>query len=145
MALKEMLIYWYTVNTPIKDIIPNETFCIGEVDPEANKYAFMSDENKALCRIKEELSNSKIGSRIDFNKEVDHKSIQFKIVNFPNPNNKTNHFDKDVHKVLESIGCKHIDGEWYNTSPDEIIRVFHNLQLHLIHYRHKNYHHCNLH
>lgn len=125
---KEMLIYWYTVNTPIKDITPNETFCIGEVDPEASKYAFMSDENKALSRIKEELSNSKVGSRIDFNSDVDHKSIQFKIVNFPNPNNKTNHFDKDVHKVLGSIGCKHIDGEWYNTSPDEIIRVLDHIE-----------------
>ena len=123
---RKMLIYWYTTNKPFQDIEPWTTYCLGEVDPYAKKYFGMSNENAVIARIKEELGRSaKDGARIRYS---DIENIGYQLVDFPNPKNKENHFDKDVFAVLRHINCRQISTEWFNTSPDEIKRVLRHIE-----------------
>lgn len=121
-----MIIYWYTTTKDFNEIKSGETYCIGEVDPSAAKYFGMSTRNSAEARIKEELGKSaKDGARITF-KNI--KDIECSLVDFPNPNEKERGMDKDIHKVLEHIGCRRIATEWFDTSSDEIKRVINHIE-----------------
>lgn len=120
-----MIIYWYTTTKEFNEIKPGETYCIGEVDPSAAKYFGLSTETAAINRIKEELGKVKDGARITFK---DITEIEYKLIDFPNSNNKERGMDKDIHKVLESIGCKRIATEWFDTSSNEIKRVIDHIE-----------------
>ena len=123
---REMIIYWYTTTKQFNEIEPGKTYCIGEADPDAKEYAGMSTRAAAEKRIKQELGrSSKSGAHIRFDQITD---IECQLVDFPNPKNKEKSLDKDVHAVLSEIGCKQIDKEWFNTSPDEIKRVLDHIE-----------------
>lgn len=123
---REMIIYWYTTTKQFNEIEPGKTYCIGEADPDAKEYAGMSTRAAAEKRIKQELGrSSKSGAHIRFDQITD---VECRLVDFPNPKNKEKSLDKDVHAVLSEIGCKQIDKEWFNTSPDEIKRVLDHIE-----------------
>lgn len=122
---REMIIYWYTTKKQFKEIEPGRTWCIGEVDPMANKYFGMTNENAAKTRIKEELAKVKDGAGIHISDIAD---LGYRMVDFPNPKEKLKGMDKDVHAVLRDMGCKQIATEWFNTSPDEIKRVLDHIE-----------------
>lgn len=117
---REMIIYWYTTKKQFNEIEPGQTWCIGEVDPNASKYFGMSTAKAAETRVREELGKVKDGAHISFD---DISDLEYDFFEFPNPNNKEKGMDKDIHAVLKTIGCKQIATEWFNTSPDEIRRV----------------------
>ena len=117
---REMIIYWYTTKKQFNEIEPGQTWCIGEVAPNASKYFGMSTAKAAETRVREELGKVKDGAHISFD---DISDLEYDFFEFPNPNNKEKGMDKDIHAVLKTIGCKQIATEWFNTSPDEIRRV----------------------
>lgn len=122
---KKMLIYWYTTKKDFNSIESYKTYCIGEVDPMANKYFGMTNEDAVKTRIKEELSKVKDGAGIHISDIAD---LGFRMVDFPNPKEKLKGMDKDVHAVLRDIGCKQSATEWFNTSAEEIKRVLNHIE-----------------
>ena len=50
---RQMYIYWYTTTKDFADIQAGKTYCIGEADPYADRYAGLSIENAVKKRIKE--------------------------------------------------------------------------------------------
>ena len=121
---KQMIIYWYTTKKQFNEIEPGQTWCIGEVDPNASKYFGMSTAKAAETRVREELGKVKDGARITFD---DIDDLEYDSFEFPNPNNKEKGMDKDIHAMLKTINCKQIATEWFNTTPDEIKRVISHL------------------
>ena len=119
-----MIIYWYTTKKQFNEIEPGQTWCIGEVDPNASKYFGMSTAKAAETRVREELGKVKDGARITFD---DIDDLEYDSFEFPNPNNKEKGMDKDIHAMLKTINCKQIATEWFNTTPDEIKRVISHL------------------
>lgn len=121
---KQMIIYWYTTKKQFNEIEPGQTWCIGEVDPNASKYFGMSTAKAAETRVREELGKVKDGARITFD---DIDDLEYDSFEFPNPSNKEKGMDKDIHAMLKTINCKQIATEWFNTTPDEIKRVISHL------------------
>lgn len=119
-----MIIYWYTTKKQFNEIEPGQTWCIGEVDPNASKYFGMSTAKAAETRVREELGKVKDGARITFD---DIDDLEYDSFEFPNPSNKEKGMDKDIHAMLKTINCKQIATEWFNTTPDEIKRVISHL------------------
>ena len=100
-----MIIYWYTTKKQFNEIEPGQTWCIGEVDPNASKYFGMSTAKAAETRVREELGKVKDGARITFD---DIDDLEYDSFEFPNPNNKEKGMDKDIHAMLKTINCKQI-------------------------------------
>jgi hypothetical protein len=102
-------IYRYTLDIDTADGTPTGSICIGEWNPSLPKYANKSPQLSGIMRVEEELNANKKGAgRIDVSHINSFKAI---IRDFPNPNNKQDHFDSDIHQQLRKY---QLHGEWFD-------------------------------